>query len=312
MLEVIHLDKWFGEVHAVHDVSFRVASGESVGLLGPNGAGKSTTVSMISGLIEPDDGQVLFKCRAIRGDCDPRKRKMGLVPQELALVEELSGLENLSFFGKLQGLKPRRLRQVIGESLTLLKLSDRAKDPVKTYSGGMKRRLNLAVALLHDPEILLLDEPTVGVDPQSRNTICEGLELLKSRGKSLVYTTQYMEEAERLCDRIVIIDQGRVVMDGNFDQLAQLASHRSKHHLTVEIAEPEDKVPLEVLKSRTGVSTISWVNGKLVFDLISIEQAPDVLTTLATMGYSVTHFTGGRADLASIFLSLTGRSLINA
>ncbi len=311
MLEVVHLDKRFGEIHAVRDVSFRVAKGESVGLLGPNGAGKSTTVSMISGLIRPDDGQVLFKGQAVRGDRDPRKRKLGLVPQELALVEELSGQENLSFFGTLQGLDRRELQRSMTEALALVELSDRAKDPVKTYSGGMKRRLNLAVALLHDPEILVLDEPTVGVDPQSRNTIFEGLELLKARGKSLVYTTHYMEEAERLCDRIVIIDQGCVVADGNFDQLARLASHSSEHRLTVELAEPEAGISLDFLKTRPGVVTVNWVHGKLVFDLESLDLAAAVLSTLGAMGHTVTHFAGGRADLASIFLSLTGRSLRN-
>ena len=309
MLEVRHLQKRFGETHAVRDVSFCVKEGESIGLLGPNGAGKSTTVSMISGLIPPDSGQVLFDGQAIQGDCDPRKRRIGIVPQENALIEELSGQANLSFFGSIQGLSGRTLRTAISEALALVELTHRARDTVSTYSGGMKRRLNLAVALLHDPDLLLLDEPTVGVDPQSRTLIFEGLAALQALGKSIIYTTHYMEEAERLCERIVIIDQGRVLADGNFDKLARLASYSSEYRLTVELEESEPEVVLDVFRSTPGVVSSEWAHGKLEFNLESMKAAPSVMSTLASAGYNVTHFTGGRADLSSIFLSLTGRSL---
>src|SRR5712675_1962326 len=179
MLDVKNLRKSFGALVAVDDVSFTLAKGQLVGLLGPNGAGKTTTVSMIAGLVTPDRGEVLIAGHRLAGDTDPVKRRIGLVPQDLALVE----------------------------------LADRARDRVKTFSGGMKRRLNLAAGLLHDPDILLLDEPTVGVDPQSRNAIFDNLEELKRRGKALLYTTHYMEEAERLADRILVIDRGKVVAD---------------------------------------------------------------------------------------------------
>jgi ABC-2 type transport system ATP-binding protein len=221
MLTVTHLRKSFGSLVAVSDVSFSLAPGQLVGLLGPNGAGKTTTVAMIAGLVTPDAGEVLVAGTRLRGDTDPAKRRIGLVPQDLALYDELSARDNLRFFGALFNLSGRALDRAIGDALDLVELSDRAKDRVKTFSGGMKRRLNLAAGLLHDPDILLLDEPTVGVDPQSRNAIFDKLEVLKGRGKALLYTTHYMEEAERLADRIVVIDHGNVVAD---DTLAGLQS----------------------------------------------------------------------------------------
>ena len=213
MLEIRHLRKAFGSLVAVDDVSFTVEPGRLTGLLGPNGAGKTTTVSMIAGLTRPDRGDVLIGGQPLSGDTDPKKKKIGLVPQDLALYEELSARENLKFFGGLHNLSGSALESAMTSVLTLVGLADRAKDRVKTFSGGMKRRLNLAAGLLHDPDILLLDEPTVGVDPQSRNAIFDNLEELKRRGKALLYTTHYMEEVERLADRIVIIDAGKVVAD---------------------------------------------------------------------------------------------------
>jgi linearmycin/streptolysin S transport system ATP-binding protein len=221
MLDIKNLRKSFGSLVAVDDVSFALAKGQLVGLLGPNGAGKTTTVSMIAGLVTPDRGEVLIAGHRLSGDTDPAKRRIGLVPQDLALYEELSARDNLRFFGALYNLSGRALDAAIAQALELVELADRARDRVKTFSGGMKRRLNLAAGLLHDPDILLLDEPTVGVDPQSRNAIFDNLELLKSRGKALLYTTHYMEEAERLADRIVVIDHGKVIAD---DTLAGLQS----------------------------------------------------------------------------------------
>jgi ABC-2 type transport system ATP-binding protein len=219
MLTITHLRKTFGSTVAVDDVSFSVEKGQLVGLLGPNGAGKTTTVSMIAGLLTPDRGDVLVGGARLSGDTDPKKRKIGIVPQDLALYDELSARRNLRFFGALYGLSGTALETAIASTLQLVGLADRIDDLVKAYSGGMKRRLNLAAGLLHDPDILLLDEPTVGVDPQSRNAIFENLELLKSRGKALLYTTHYMEEVERLADRIVVVDHGKVIADDTLDGL---------------------------------------------------------------------------------------------
>jgi ABC-2 type transport system ATP-binding protein len=219
MLSIQHLRKSFGPLVAVDDVSFTLERGQLVGLLGPNGAGKTTTVSMIAGLVSPEKGDVLVGGERLNGDTDPKKRQIGLVPQDLALYEELSARANLRFFGALYGLSGAALEKAIASAMELVGLADRLRDRVATYSGGMKRRLNLAAGLLHDPDILLLDEPTVGVDPQSRNAIFENLELLKSRGKALLYTTHYMEEVERLADRIVVMDHGKVIAEDTLDGL---------------------------------------------------------------------------------------------
>ena len=223
MLAVRDLRKSYGRVVAVDGASFSVEPGQLVGLLGPNGAGKSTTVAMIAGLVTPDGGTVTIGGKPLGGDTDPQKRLIGLVPQDLALYEELPAAANLRLFGSLYGLTGRPLEDAIGSALLLVGLAERAGDRVKTFSGGMKRRLNLAAGLLHDPQILLLDEPTVGVDPQSRNAIFDNLEFLKSRGKALLYTTHYMEEAERLADRIVVMDHGRVLADDTLAGLRERA-----------------------------------------------------------------------------------------
>jgi len=223
MIQADKLTKRYGRIVAVDGVSLALERGKVLGLLGPNGAGKTTTVSMIAGLVVPDGGEVRIDGTPLRGDTDPAKRHLGLVPQDLALYDELSALANLRFFGALYGLSGAALDRAISVTLELVGPADRVKDRVATFSGGMKRRLNLAAGLLHDPDILLLDEPTVGVDPQSRNAIFDNLEELKRRGKALLYTTHYMEEAERLADRIVVMDQGTVLADDTLSGLRSRA-----------------------------------------------------------------------------------------
>ncbi len=234
MLDIKQLRKSFGSLVAVDDVSFTLARGQLVGLLGPNGAGKTTTVSMIAGLVTPDRGEVLIGGARLSGDTDPKKRRIGLVPQDLALYDELSARSNLRFFGALYGLAGGSLDKAIAAAIELVGLADRLNDRVATYSGGMKRRLNLAAGLLHDPDILLLDEPTVGVDPQSRNAIFDNLEALKSRDKALLYTTHYMEEVERLADRIVVMDHGKVIADDTLDGLQSRVAAVAGGHATLE------------------------------------------------------------------------------
>jgi ABC-2 type transport system ATP-binding protein len=223
MLEARDLWKSFGGKPAVAGVSLEVRAGEIVGLLGPNGAGKSTTVAMLCGITQPDRGTVRIGGREIAGDAAEVKRRLGVVPQDIALHEDLRALDNVKLFGALYGLSGRALEERSAAVLEQVGLADRRRDKPSTYSGGMKRRLNIACALVHDPEVLLLDEPTVGVDPQSRNAIFDSLELLRARGKALLYTTHYMEEVERLCDRIVIIDHGRVVAADTCEALLALA-----------------------------------------------------------------------------------------
>jgi ABC-2 type transport system ATP-binding protein len=211
MLQVDRLSKRYGDRVAVNAISFSIAQGETVGLLGPNGAGKTTAIGMISGITRPDAGEVSLGGVSLAQNANALKRHVGLVPQDLALYEELSASANLQLFGGLYGLGAAELQPRAKTALTLVGLADRDTDRVKTFSGGMKRRLNIAGALLHDPDLILLDEPTVGVDPQSRNAIFDNLEELKRRGKTLLYTTHYMEEAERLCDRVLILDHGQIL-----------------------------------------------------------------------------------------------------
>jgi ABC-2 type transport system ATP-binding protein len=213
MLQVDRLTKRYGEQVAVNAISFSIAQGETVGLLGPNGAGKTTAIAMISGISRPDGGEVRLGGMSLNEDATALKRRVGLVPQDLALYEELSAWANLQLFGGLYGLGAAQLKSRAEAALALVGLADRGADRVKTFSGGMKRRLNIAGALLHEPDLILLDEPTVGVDPQSRNAIFDNLEELKRRGKTLLYTTHYMEEAERLCDRVLILDHGQILAD---------------------------------------------------------------------------------------------------
>lgn len=219
MLNVQGLTKRYGGRTAVDNISFRVERGETVGLLGPNGAGKTSTIATICGIARPDAGQVTLEGLPSDADAHQTKRRIGLVPQDLALYEELSAWANLQLFGGLFGLETALLKQRADEALELVSLSDRRHDRVASFSGGMKRRLNLAGALLHDPDLILLDEPTVGVDPQSRNAIFDNLEALKRRGKTLLYTTHYMEEAERLCERVLIMDHGHLLADAPTDSL---------------------------------------------------------------------------------------------
>ncbi|MBP7372428.1 MAG: ABC transporter ATP-binding protein, partial [Opitutaceae bacterium] len=221
LLQIDHLAKAYGPVRAVQDISFSVRPGEIYGLLGPNGAGKTTTISMVSGLLSPDGGSIAIAGRPLAADPQAAKRLMGVVPQELALYEELSAAENLEFWGRLAGLDTKTARARTAEILAALTLSDRARDPVKTFSGGMKRRVNLGCALLHRPKLILLDEPTVGIDPQARLNILEFVRSLRADGVGVLYTTHYLEEAESLCDRIGIVDHGRMHAEGTLRELQE-------------------------------------------------------------------------------------------
>jgi len=307
MLEVKGVTKSYGKLVAVNGVSFRADYGETIGLLGPNGAGKTTTVSIIVGLLSQDSGEVLIEGQQVKSDTDPVKLKIGLVPQDMALYDKLSARDNLNFFAALYSLIGAKARQAITDALSLVGLSDRAGDKVGTFSGGMKRRLNLAAALLHDPQILLLDEPTVGVDPQSRNAIFENLEALKKRGKTLIYTTHYMEEAERLCDRIVIIDHGKVIADDTLQGLHKMLPVTNVIVIKLDHADgfkPERMLALSEVKSaaleqgtlRVGVHDLS-------------RGAPGILRWLAENGHSYHHVSSEQPNLETVFLTLTGRSL---
>jgi ABC-2 type transport system ATP-binding protein len=308
MLELKAATKRFGSVTAVDAVTFGARAGETVGLLGPNGAGKTTTVSMIAGLLRPDAGEVLIEGRHLAGDTDPLKQRIGLVTQDIALIDDLTATQNLSFFSALYNLERGPARRAAADALDLVGLAERSGDRVATFSGGMKRRLNLAVALLHDPQVLLLDEPTVGVDPHSRNAIFDNLETLKQRGKTLLYTTHYMEEAERLCDRIVILDHGRVIADDTLQGLYRLVP--ASNVIAIELEDAGRGAPADPLRALPGVASVDVEPGAVRVGVTDLASAmPVVLRWLTDHGHSYRHVATERADLESVFLTLTGRTL---
>jgi ABC-2 type transport system ATP-binding protein len=279
-LSVRDLRKSYGETVAVDGVTFEVASGETFGLLGPNGAGKSTTIHLLVGALSPDSGEVRVD-GADPADAAARTR-IGVAPQSLAVYDELTADENLALFGRLYGLAGTHLAERVEWALSFAGLADRRRDRVKEYSGGMKRRLNMACALVHDPPVLLFDEPTVGVDPQSRNHIFESIATLKSQGRTILYTTHYMEEAERLCDRVAIVDHGRVLAAGSVEAL--VAEHGGASVVEVEF---EDAPPRRIETARP----------------------PEAVAELARSGAKFTAIRVERPTLESAFLKLTGRRL---
>jgi ABC-2 type transport system ATP-binding protein len=310
MLEVNGVTKRYGKLVAVSGVTFRADAGKTIGLLGPNGAGKTTTVSIIAGLLSPDSGEVLIEGKQVKRDTDPVKLKIGLVPQDMALYDQLTARDNLTFFAALYSISGTKAKQAIDAALNLVGLSDRASDKVKAFSGGMKRRLNLAAALLHDPQILLLDEPTVGVDPQSRNAIFDNLEALKKLGKTLIYTTHYMEEAERLCDRIVIIDHGKVIADDTLQGLHKLLPVTNVIAVELDAADgfnPDSMLSLPEVKS------VALTQSTLRIGVHDLSRgAPIVLRWLSENGHPYHHVVSEQPDLETVFLTLTGRSLRDA
>jgi ABC-2 type transport system ATP-binding protein len=295
------LRRSFGDRIAVDGVGFEIGRGETYGLLGPNGAGKTTTISMLCGLLTPDGGEVVVAGKRITPSSPDAKRAIGLVPQEIALYPDLTARENLRFFGRLQGLSKTPLAKRIDEVLELVGLADRADERIDSYSGGMKRRCNIAAGLLHEPEVLVLDEPTVGVDPQSRNAILESIEALGHGGLSVLYTTHYMEEAERLCDRIGIIDEGRLVAEGTRREL--IAQMGQQAGLRVSGTGDLDALAslLDGAAARDGAVEL------LVDDLG--EGLAAVLAAADRTGVAITGIETSEPDLEAVFLHLTGKAL---
>jgi linearmycin/streptolysin S transport system ATP-binding protein len=301
------LRRTFGDLVAVDGVSFDVGRGETYGLLGPNGAGKTTTISMIAGLLEPDAGDVAVSGRSITTRTIDAKGDIGYVPQDLAIYLDLTGRENLLFFARLYGVSGMEAKHRIREVLETTGLSDRADDRTKTYSGGMKRRLNIGIGLLHRPKLLILDEPTVGVDPQSRNAILESVSALSDGGMSVLYTTHYMEEAERLCDRVGIVDHGRIVAEGSRRELVGLVGEHDR--VTLAASGDLAKVAVDLLGApgvREATSTSEAVH-------LVVEDArthlPAILEHAAASGANVRSVEVTEPDLEAVFLHLTGRAL---
>ncbi|EID55390.1 ABC transporter ATP-binding protein [Saccharomonospora xinjiangensis] len=302
-----NLVKRYGDRTVVDHVGFHIDPGEAYGLLGPNGAGKTTTISMVMGLLKPDEGSVRVNGIDVEADPVAAKRLIGYVPQEIALYPELTARENLRYFGRLYGLPRKQLARRIDEVLAAVGLTNRGDDKVQTYSGGMKRRTNIGVALLHEPKLLILDEPTVGVDPQSRVAILDNVERLVGEGMSLLYTSHYMEEVERICTRVGIMDKGRVVADGTRRELVAELGGTDRIELVLD---GDADAAVEKLRVLEGV-TEAVITGPNSVRLLAVEGRhllPSLLAAVAGAA-TVTGVEVIEPDLEAAFLHLTGSTL---
>ncbi|ALA51768.1 ABC transporter ATP-binding protein [Shouchella clausii] len=307
MLELEGVSKSFAAVEAVKNVHLHVRQGEAVGLLGPNGAGKSTLIDMLTTLTKPTAGEIRFEGKPVANQLKPFRNRIGVVPQEIALFQELSAEENLLFFGKLYKLEKAALKQRVAELLDLMELTNRKKEPVRTFSGGMKRRLNLAVALIHKPEYLILDEPTVGIDPHSRRHLLDFIkDLQEHKGLTILYTSHYMEEVEFLCNRIYIVDRGSVIAEGTQSEIKRIISPQSTYELTVAVKTAELK---EQLASHEHVQALKETDEGYRIVSAKNNLFPTLLHMVEDSGTTVKGIHIKQPTLEDVFLHLTGRSL---
>jgi ABC-2 type transport system ATP-binding protein len=306
-LEVRGLRKTYGDLAAVDGVDFDVEQGEVFGLLGPNGAGKSTAISMIAGLVSASGGTVTLKGEDVTRNPTHMKETLGLVPQDIALYPTLTARENLTFWGRMYGLGGDRLKERVDQALEYAGLTDRAKDRIDTYSGGMKRRINIAAALVHRPELLIMDEPTVGIDPQSRNHILETVLSLNKEGITVIYTSHYMEEVEYLCSRVAIMDHGKVIAQGTLNELRQMVGDAD----TVDIgANDVAQSTLDELKGIPGVNEVTAADGTVrILVKEGHEKVAQVLDVFRRSRSRVKSVSIQEPNLESVFLRLTGRAL---
>jgi ABC-2 type transport system ATP-binding protein len=305
MINVSNLKKTFDTVDALKGISFNIPQGECYGLLGPNGAGKTTTISIMSTLIEPNEGEVNIAGYDLKKNPLDCKKNIGVVTQEIALYNEFSAYDNLLFWGGMYKIPGQELAERLDETLDLLGLTDRKNDKVKTYSGGMKRRINIASALLHRPKVLFMDEPTVGIDPQSRNLIFEVVEKLHKEGMTIIYTTHYMEEAERLCDRIGIMDNGEIIAQGTLNELKTSGSMKESVVISYTNLTDEryNKIEKEWKDIQRFEDTIHFYSMNIQGDLLKI------ILMCNEFGLDIRHINIQKINLETIFLSLTGKKL---
>jgi len=306
-IEVLDLHKSFGENKAVQGVSFEVKQGEIFSLLGPNGAGKTTTISMLSCLLRPNDGDARIMGHSITSDAMGVKSVLGVVPQDLALYEDLTARENLSFWGKMYGLRGSKLKARVAEVLDVIGLRDRAGERVGKYSGGMKRRVNIGVALLHKPKVIYMDEPTVGIDPQSRRNILDSVVQLKNEGMTVLYTTHYMEESQELSDHIAIMDHGKLISYGTHDELVKLVGGQTRIDLTLN---SDSAKIIDSWKNIDGVSRVTSESGVIsVLVADSNLVLPHLFEAAARLSVRITSVDIREPNLEAVFLHLTGRAL---
>jgi len=306
-IEVNDLHKNFGDVQAVEGASFKVQQGEIFSLLGPNGAGKTTILSLLSCLLHPAGGDAVVMGHSIRKDPMGVKSVLGVVPQEIALYEDMSARENLNFWGKMYGLRGEALQTRVAEVLEVIGLTDRANDFIKKYSGGMKRRVNIGVALLHKPQVIYMDEPTVGIDPQSRRSILDNVITLKNKGMTVLYTTHYMEEAQELSDHIAIMDHGKIIASGTNEELVRIVGALDR--ITVTINAESARV-IDGWKTVQGVKKITAEDGTLtILADDSNRVLPRLFEGAAPGGVPIPSVNVQEPNLESVFLHLTGRAL---
>lgn len=307
ILSVKNVNKSFKDKQVLKDICFEVGKGEVFCMLGPNGAGKSTTINILSSALRADTGSVLYKQKPISSCIREYKQHLGIVPQDISLYEKLSSRQNLAFFGSLYGLRGSELLQAVEWALAFSGLEDRQTDKVEILSGGMKRRLNIACAIVHHPEILIMDEPTVGLDPQSRNHILESIHHLREQGMTILYTTHYMEEVEVISTRIIIIDYGKIIASGTKESL--ISGNLSSKNYTITFSDEAD-LPIEEFRDIEGVYSVSVQKDKMkIVSEKNAENLDQIITLLYRNKVSIQNIGSENANLETVFLSLTGRQL---
>ncbi|WP_338751351.1 ABC transporter ATP-binding protein [Bacillus sp. FJAT-52991] len=307
MLHIANVKKSFGDKKVISDVSFQVKKGESFGLLGPNGAGKSTLIGMICGLIPMDQGDIQVGGCSVSKEPMTVRKKIGVVPQDIALYPTMSAKDNLVFWGKMYGLTGKDAKRKAEEVLDIVGLTERGKDKIETFSGGMKRRINIGAALMHEPELLIMDEPTVGIDPQSRNHILETVKKLNEKGMTVVYTSHYMEEVDYLCERIVILDHGKVIASGEKTDLCQRLAGGIVIHLKVDQLFDDYIAQLQAVE---GVKRVDVKEENSLDLFVMNKELLGELVSVSTLkGIQVLSIHVNEPNLETLFLQLTGRSL---
>ncbi len=306
MLQISHLSKSFDKVKAVDDISLEVKEGEIFGFLGPNGAGKTTTISMIAGLLTPDSGTIKVDSMDTRHSMQQIRGIMGVVPQDMAFYEELTAKENLRFWGRLQGISGKELDQRTHYYLDKIGLTDRENEPLKKYSGGMKRRINLIIGLIHRPRLLLLDEPTIGIDVQTKMNILDLIREASGKGTTVIYTTHNLFEAEELCDRIAIIDKGKILASGSLKELIQIVGEKDIALIQGKFSADQAQ---QVISQEKGIDIITMKDGQLAISLDASKKIPGLMESFFSMGISMDDISLKQPNLESVFLKLTGREL---
>lgn len=307
ILRVKNLEKSYKKNRVIKGITFEVMKGEILCFLGPNGAGKSTTINILTGALGHDVGEITYMGRTIKNGDRAFKQQLGIVPQDIALYEDISAEQNLRFFASLYGLRGRELDERTAEALEFAELTERAKDKVNTFSGGMKRRLNIACAIAHHPEILIMDEPTVGIDPQSRNHILSSVKKMRENGMTIIYTTHYMEEVEEISTRIIIMDKGQIIASGTKEKLKEEIVNYRKFIIEIDSV---DKVNTEDFYNVEGVKDASIKNGRLeITTLTGVENLDKLISTLVDRSVRINNLTCQAASLETVFLNLTGRNL---